>query len=340
MIKIVGDCNFADGFFDSGYGIGSRIKKGMNPFRHIKSSSDDFWIGNFECVCSDVSNKTGIEARQFIIHPDACKNVSHCDLYGVANNHVMQHGEEAYRHLLDYLDANGISHVGDLDHKCVTFSHQNKQIGVMAFSQRPDNFSKNPRYWCLPEYQDVINEYEKIKACDFKIVFVHWGNEFMNRPYTDQIQFAHFLVASGFDLVVGMHPHILQGYEIYQGKHIFYSIGNCVFNMAWEPAKYAMMVNVDFNKENIVSYEYLHIDEDFSPRYVQSVPSDYTMEHLNALLNKTIDQETYYYRLFKRKKKYKKANRKNIIKKLYKLKPTVVYELLVNFLKRKGYFRQ
>ena len=107
--------------------------------------------------------------------------------------------------------------------------------------------------------------------------------------------------------------------------------------MAWEPTKYAMMVNVDFNKENIVSYEYLHIDEDFSPRYVQSVPSDYTMEHLNALLNKTIDQETYYYRLFKRRKKYKKANRKNIIKKLYKLKPAVAYELLVNFLKRKGY---
>ena len=337
MIKIIGDCNFADGFFDSGYGIGSRISKGMNPFKHIKKDNDDFWIGNFECVCSDISNKTGIEAKQFIIHPDSCNNVSHCDLYGVANNHVMQHGGEAYCRLLNYLDANGISHVGDLDHKCVTFSHQNKKIGVMAFSQRPDNFSKNLRYWCLPEYQDIINEYNQIKECDFKIVFVHWGNEFMNRPYTDQIQFAHFLVECGFDLVVGMHPHILQGYEIYQGKHIFYSIGNCVFNMAWEPTKYALMINVDFNKEDKISYEYLYIDEDYSPRYVKSIPDSYSMDYLHSLLNKTIDNETYYYRLFKKRKEYNKHNRKNILKNLYKLKFSDVYNLILNYLKRRGY---
>lgn len=339
MIKILGDCNFADGFFDSGYGIGSRIKKGMDPFRHIKKGNEDFWIGNFECVCADVSNKTGIEAKQFIIHPDSLKSVSHCDLYGVANNHVMQHGGEAYRRLLSYLDANGISHVGDLDHKCVTFSHQNKKIGVVAFSQRPDNFSKDPLYWCLPEYQEVVSEYENIKACDYKMVFVHWGNEFMNRPYLDQIQFAHLLVDCGFDLIVGMHPHILQGYEIYKGKHIFYSIGNCVFNMTWEPTKYAMMVNVDLDKEAPVSYEYLYIDEDFSPRYIQSIPSDYSMEHLNALLGKTIDNETYYYRLFKRKKQYKKNNRRNIIKNLHKLKFADVYHLLKDYLKRKGYIK-
>ena len=51
MLIIVGDCNFADGFFDMGFGTGSSIKKGANPFQHIKADdSEDYWIGNFECV--------------------------------------------------------------------------------------------------------------------------------------------------------------------------------------------------------------------------------------------------------------------------------------------------
>ena len=62
MLRIVGDCNFADGFFDMGFGTGSSIKKGANPFQHIKDDSrSDYWMGNFECVCSEVTDKQGTE---------------------------------------------------------------------------------------------------------------------------------------------------------------------------------------------------------------------------------------------------------------------------------------
>ena len=97
MIRIVGDCNFADGFFDMGFGTGTSIKTGSDPFHYIKGDAkDDFWIGNFECVCSDLSGREGMEARQFIISTEACNHVNHLDFYGVANNHVMQHGAEVY----------------------------------------------------------------------------------------------------------------------------------------------------------------------------------------------------------------------------------------------------
>ena len=48
MLRITGDINFTDGFFDTGFGVGSSIKKGADPFENLRREKDDFWIGNFE----------------------------------------------------------------------------------------------------------------------------------------------------------------------------------------------------------------------------------------------------------------------------------------------------
>lgn len=86
MIKIVGDINFADDFFDTGFGVGSRINSGNDPFQYLSRNTDDFWIGNFECVCSNISNKCGIYAKQFIINPSLLSSIVHLDVYGVAHS--------------------------------------------------------------------------------------------------------------------------------------------------------------------------------------------------------------------------------------------------------------
>ena len=147
MLQIVGDCNFADGFFDMGIGTGSSIKNGADPFQYIKSKSDgDFWVGNFECVCSEVSNKDGMEARQFIIAPEACNRVRHLDFYGVANNHVMQHGAEAYHRMVKYIESTGALYAGSKEKSTTVFEHQGKTVAVTVFNQRPENFTKPPLY--------------------------------------------------------------------------------------------------------------------------------------------------------------------------------------------------
>ena len=67
-------------------------------------------------------------------------HVKHLDLYGVANNHVMQHGGSAYREMLWYLGDYGVQYVGSLERRSTTFFHEGKKVGIMAFSQRPDIF--------------------------------------------------------------------------------------------------------------------------------------------------------------------------------------------------------
>ena len=112
MLRIAGDINFTDGFFDTGFGTGSSIKKKADPFGNLRRAKDDFWIGNLECVCASHSDKTGLHGKQFIIAPQSLSHIRHFDLYGVANNHVMQHGGEAYREMLGYLQGAGVGYVG------------------------------------------------------------------------------------------------------------------------------------------------------------------------------------------------------------------------------------
>ncbi|GAG83200.1 unnamed protein product [marine sediment metagenome] len=60
---------------------------------------------------------------------------------------------------------------------------------------------------------------------------LHWGYEYVHYPHPGQIKLAHNLIDAGADLIFGHHPHVIQGYEEYDGKYIFYSLGNFQFGI-------------------------------------------------------------------------------------------------------------
>lgn len=334
MLKIVGDINLTDGFFDTGIGVGSRIRKGADPFRYLSRKKEDYWIGNMEGVCANTSELQGLKRKQFIISPECLSHVQHLDFYGIANNHVMQHGATAYHEMESYLDTQNLAFAGANDRRSYRFEHQGKRVGILVFSQRPENFSDSPLYWSLPEYDEIVKELSSLSDCDFKIVYVHWGNEFINYPYIDQKQFAHFLVDNGANLVVGMHPHVLQGCETYKNATIFYSLGNFVFNMAWEPTRYSIIISVDLASSPAISYEYTRIGDDGFPRLVKEVPHSYRMEHLNRLLLIQKENEKYYRHVFSFYKKYKRSNRLQVLKNFLLMNPVNSMGILYDFMKR------
>lgn len=336
MLKIVGDINLTDGYFDTGLGTGSKVKRGMNPFAHIDRQPSDYWIGNMECVCASTSNQTGLKRKQFIIAPQDLGHVKHLDFYGVANNHVMQHGADAYYEMLDYFDCQAVAYAGSDSRRSYQFTHQDKRIGIMAFSLRPDNFTKEPCYWSMPELADMEAELKKLDCCDYRIAYVHWGNEFIDFPYIDQKQLAHFLADHGTQLVIGMHPHRLQGCEQYKDATIFYSLGNFVFNMPWEPTKYSVIVNVELDgSKPAVTYDYVAIGKDLFPHYTDDVPSAYRIEYLSQKLDINEENEKYYRHVFTCNSKYQRVNRSNILKNFFRMSPADSFGIVSDFVKRK-----
>lgn len=256
-------------------------------------------------------------------------------LYGLANNHAMQHGKEAYQQTFDAICGYGSKCFGANKQKSVVMNHQGRTMPFTGMCLRIDDFTDAPLYWYNPEYKEIEKELKSLPVDAFKVLYIHWENEYINRPSSVQKKFAHWLIDIGFDLIIGMHPYVLQGYEEYNGKYIFYSFGNFVFEMAWEPTKIGAIVKFDLDTEQ-PSVEYIHIENDSTPVVVEEskIPAEWRFGYLNEVLKKEDNSEQYHAEISRNYAAYRKANHRYIINNMIK-HPTLGNSLMKDFIKRR-----
>ena len=337
MLVFTGDINLTDWIFNVGFGIGTNISNGFDPFKYLKREKGDVWIGNFEGVASKTSAYSGIYANAFRVEPAVLKRLHHLDYYGFANNHAMEHGGEAYKETVAALESYGAKVFGLKDRKSVVFEFQGSTISLTGMCLRIEAMKEKPLYWHNPEYKEIESEIYSLPKDAFKVLYVHWGNEYINRPSATQKRFAHWLIDVGFDLIVGMHPHVLQGYEDYNGGRIYYSLGNCVFDMPSVQCKIGALVGVDFSKgEPIYTEQYMKIDEECCPHVVneKEIPQEWHFNYLNERLKIEDNSEEYHQEIRKGYLVYRKANRRQLMASAVK-HPTFFCEIMKDFVKRK-----
>jgi len=152
----------------------------------------------------------------------------------LANNHIFDWSEEGYYKTTELLDDLGIAYFGvqkeedgwfplSLDIAGVSFDFYGcgwKEEQVVSLREKR-LYIKDTNLSNLP--------YPRINPDRFSIVMPHWGYEYEFLPLPVFVEYGRKLVDSGIDLIVGSHPHVIQPYEEYRGKNIFYSIGNFYF---------------------------------------------------------------------------------------------------------------
>ena len=99
-----------------------------------------------------------------------------------------------------------------------------------------ENYAYLPSRPCVSQesFDALLARVRRLRADDpscYIVVSLHWGGENTMHPLLQQVADAHRLIDAGADLLVGHHPHTLQDVEVYHGKHIFYSIGNFIFDL-------------------------------------------------------------------------------------------------------------
>ena len=99
----------------------------------------------------------------------------------------------------------------------------------------------------------VVEDVKATRAkADLVIPFFHWGREGRALPEPYQIDLGHAAIDAGAAAVVGSHPHVLQGIELYQGRPILYSLGNFVFGGNWDPKdKRTAMVRMELDARGV-----------------------------------------------------------------------------------------
>jgi poly-gamma-glutamate capsule biosynthesis protein CapA/YwtB (metallophosphatase superfamily) len=261
-----------------GRNVGNRMEeKGwVYPFEGTQKilSSADLTFGNLESPISDSGKKID-KLYTFRGNPKAMQGLNYAgfDILTLANNHVLDYGWPCLRQTLEILKKNGIICLGAGRNKKealkpVTIELKNLKISFLSFNEIGTNCAKEkiPGTACAKEFE-IIERIKQTKAfSDLLVISLHWGEEFTNFPNKNQIEFAHNCIEAGADLVVGHHPHVLQGIEMYKGKLIAYSLGNFVFDQNdWE-AKVSIILKCTFKDEQLSWVEIIPIEQLSRPR--------------------------------------------------------------------------
>lgn len=248
-------------------GCGTMIRRhGMDyPFAEVGSyiSLHDFAFANLECPMSSrgraVANPITFRADSSLV--EVLKR-SGFDVFSLANNHMLDYGPVALLDTRRILLEHGFLPVGS--GKDASGAHEpvivEKRGTKAAFLAYVDVYGFGPimaKDRPVPAFLDSAGVQEDIgrarPLADIVIVSVHWGTEYVDHPTERQTAFAHLMIDSGADIVIGHHPHVLQSIEKYKGKFIFYSLGNFVFDQPHLLERESVIFSCVFRDGRIIS---------------------------------------------------------------------------------------
>ena len=239
-ISAVGDCTFGT---DENFAYEGSMPAKYDEvgdfnyfFENVKSvfEEDDLTIVNFEGTLTDSTIR---EDKQFAFKADKSYAEILTDGFveaaNLANNHSKDYGEQSYNDTMDALDEAGITNFG-YDRVAIK-KVKGIKVGLVGTYVLADGLGVKDSM--EKNIQDLKDEGAQVIIASF-----HWGEEKAEYPNDVQVELAHAAIDAGADLVLGHHPHVLQGIEEYKGKNIVYSLGNFCFGGNMYPSDMDTMI--------------------------------------------------------------------------------------------------
>lgn len=182
----------------------------------------------------------------------------------LANNHIMDYGQDGLLATIGLCDRSGLRHVGagrsSGDAAApLFFEAKGKTIGVLAvceneWSVAVDEFPGAHGFDFSDSYSSVV---ELRKRCDFLVIVFHGGNEHYHLPSPRVKKTMRFLIDIGADAVVMHHSHCISGMEVYKNRPIFYGLGNFFFSSQGKAEGWyrGLVVDLSMSAEGSVSWQ-------------------------------------------------------------------------------------
>ena len=224
----VGDCTLGGTEkmlrHDSGFAAYMKDRPYTYPFLHLAPffNQDDLTLINLEGVFADSPKGLNKSKKYAFRGPTEYVSIlsqSSVEAVNLSNNHTGDYGKKGMESTLNALHTQNIGYSGEgwLN----VFTIKGVKVGLGGTRS---NWNKEVR-------ADLEREIEILKAqgCEVIIYSLHAGQEYGYKHNERQANIAHFLIDKGADLVIGHHPHVVQGIEQYADGYIFYSLGNCAF---------------------------------------------------------------------------------------------------------------
>jgi poly-gamma-glutamate synthesis protein (capsule biosynthesis protein) len=238
------------------------VDKLFSPFVDSVFQNSDLVVANLECPATKIRQPA---FKQYIFRAEPewlqtlkAHGITHLNL---ANNHSVDQGRIGLADTKKNIQETGMIPVGAGDNmqeaaQPVLLASTPRNVYLLTSLQMPlENFSYLPdktsiSHEDLDSLKTRVRQLKETDPCCYIIVSLHWGGEHTLRPVPLQRQQAHQLIDAGVDALICHHTHTLQTIEQYQGKPIYYSIGNFIFDQKKPINSKACMVKVTIKKES------------------------------------------------------------------------------------------
>jgi Putative enzyme of poly-gamma-glutamate biosynthesis (capsule formation) len=203
------------------------------PFKNVKHlfENDDLTMVNLEGVLSDDKSDMKKGVPYHFRGPAAYAKMlplASIEAVNLGNNHTKDFGFTGLQATKDALAAENVGYCIDQD--IYYFEKDGIKIAVLGFFY--SHFTMN-RDWMAT----AIPALKREQGVHFVVAHLHAGEEYSNKHSKKAQTAAYRLIDLGVDLVIGHHPHVLQGLEIYKDRTIVYSLGNFSFGGTRTPKK-------------------------------------------------------------------------------------------------------
>lgn len=191
----------------------------------------DIVFGNLEGPIVKKPKSFAEDSLQFAFSSDTAKYLGeNFDVVSLANNHTLNMGPSGLEETRNILQEAGIGFAGDPINCAENNFVEKDGIIFLAFNKTfPINCSED-------EIISTVASAKEAHPGKFIIVSIHWGNEYQLKSSSLQKKLGHRMIDAGADLIIGQHPHVVQEAERYNGKMIFYSLGNFIFDQSFSAA--------------------------------------------------------------------------------------------------------
>lgn len=293
-VSMVGDCTIGtDEQFDKSSNFDAFYIVKKDPgyfFQGVRDvfAADDLTVINMEGTLTESDTRQD-KTYAFKGDPKYTEilTAGNVDAANLANNHSKDYGEQSYTDTIQYLESAGIATFG-YDRTSV-LDIKGIKVGLVGIYVLADGMERQ---------QQLIDNIQSVKNQGAQVVIVsfHWGTEKATYPDDIQKTLAHIAVDNGADLVVGHHPHVLQGIEEYNGKNIVYSLGNFCFGGNRNPLDKDTMIFqqtftfengelVQDNVKNIIPCSLSSVKEynDYQPTILEGSESERVLQKIQEL---------------------------------------------------------
>ncbi|MBV9278851.1 MAG: CapA family protein [Chloroflexi bacterium] len=215
----------------------------------------DLRLINLECVIAESGRPWTRTPKAFHFRADPIAmetlRLAGIDCVSLANNHVLDYEEAAFREMLRRLDEAGIARAGAGENLAEAIrpsilQARGLRVAVVAFTDNQPEWAATPSgpgvhfVRVSPDDLDATTLAQAIGSArdwaDVVICSAHWGPNMRQRPPRTFRDFARRLIERGVDLFYGHSAHVFQGIEVYRGKPILHDTGDFVDDYAVDPA--------------------------------------------------------------------------------------------------------